>query len=73
MANTLQVPTQPLKKFVRAAEALDELQEAFEDFLISHNPALLRKLRRGRREDLAGETRPFDEFERELRTMRTSR
>jgi hypothetical protein len=67
MASTVQVPSRLFGKFLRASEALDEFHEAFEDFLILRNPALLRKLRKARRQHLAGRTRPFADFERELR------
>lgn len=66
MGHTVEVPTDIFRKFARATEALDELHDAFEDFLISHNPKLLRELRRARREHLAGKTRPFAEFVAEL-------
>lgn len=66
MGQTVEVPTEILRKFARATEALDELQDAFEDFLISQNPRLLREIRKARREHLAGKTRPFEEFIAEL-------
>jgi hypothetical protein len=62
MGHTIEVPTEVLRKFARASEALDEFHDAFEDFLISQNPKLLRELRRARREHLQGKTRPFAEF-----------
>jgi len=70
MGHTVEVPTDILRKFARATEALDELRDAFEDFLISNNPKLLRELRWARREHLAGKTRPFAEFVAELRAKR---
>ena len=73
MDQMVQVPAEVFDKFLRASRALDELHDAMEDFLIAHNPALLRKLRRARREDLAGKTRPFEEFLRELGRMRRSK
>ena len=66
MASTIKIPTELFEKFVRMGKALDQFHEAFEDFLIARNPALLRELRQARREHLAGKTRPFEEFEREL-------
>ena len=73
MAHTLQIPTELINKFLRASAALDNLHDALEDFLIVNNPALLRKLRKARREDQAGKTRPFEEFERELGRTRSSK
>lgn len=66
MGHMVEVPTDILRKFARATEALDELHDAFEDFLISKNPQLLREIRKARREHLAGKTRPFKEFIAEL-------
>jgi hypothetical protein len=66
MGHTVEVPTEIIRKFARATDALDELHDAFEDYFISHNPKLLRELRRARREHLAGKTRPFAEFVAEL-------
>jgi len=40
--------------------------DAFEDFLILHNPALLRRLRKARQEQLPGRTRSWDEFKRDF-------
>jgi len=53
-------------KFLRASEALDELHDAFEDFLILHNPALLRRLRKARREQILGKTRSWEEFKQDF-------
>ncbi|MGD1100858.1 MAG: hypothetical protein ABSA59_02235 [Terriglobia bacterium] len=66
MANTVQVPAELFRKLLQAEKALDKFHEAFEDFLITHDPTLLRELRQARREHLAGKTRPFEEFEQEL-------
>lgn len=64
MGQTVEVPAELLNKFLRAGEVLDELHDAFEDFLILRNPTLLRRLRRARREQLSGKTRPWEEFKR---------
>jgi hypothetical protein len=40
--------------------------DAFEDFLILHNPALLRRLRKARQEQLSGKTRSWEEFKRDF-------
>jgi hypothetical protein len=66
MGQTVQVPPELVEKFEHATEAFDELQDAFEDFLIVHNPAILRRLRKARREQLAGKTRSWEEFKRDL-------
>ncbi len=66
MGQTAEVPAELVNKFLRASQALDELHDAFEDFLILHNPALLRRLRRARRQQLSGKTRPWEEFKRDF-------
>ena len=66
MGQTVEVPVDLYNKWLRAGEALDEWHDAFEDFLILHNPALLRRLRKARQEQLSGKTRPWEEFKRDL-------
>ena len=66
MPETIQVPAGLFKKFLRAGQALGELHEALEDYLISANPTLLRKLRRARKEQVSGKTRPLADLWREL-------
>ena len=73
MADTVQVPADLFKRLVHATSAFDELHDAFEDFLILHNPALLRRLRRARREHLSGRTRSWEEFKREFNRSATRR
>ncbi len=73
MPQTVGIPVRLFKKFLRANEAFGELHEAFEDYVISINPALLRKLRKARREDLAGKTRPFVDLKRQLNIHSRSR
>jgi len=66
MPETIQVPTGLFRKFLRAGEALSELHEALEDYLISANPTLVRKLRIARRDHLSGKTRPMGDLRCEL-------
>ncbi len=66
MANTVQIPADLFRRFVSATEAFDELHDAFEDFLILHNPTLLRRLRRARKQQLAGKTRSWEGFKKEF-------
>ena len=70
MGHTVEVPSEILRKFARASQAFDDLQDALEDYLITHNRRLLRVLRQARREHLAGKTRPFAEFVAELNHSR---
>ena len=54
MGQTVEVPVDLYNKWLRAGEALDEWHDAFEDFLILHNPGLPRRLRKARRDQLSG-------------------
>jgi hypothetical protein len=73
VSETIQVPASLFKKFLRASEALSELHEAWEDYLISTNPTLLRKLRAARREHVAGRTHPLGDLRRELNLSPSAR
>jgi hypothetical protein len=70
MGRTVEIPTELFKILLRAGEALSEFSDAFEDYLILRNPALLRRLRKSGREDLAGKTRSFESFKRSLKRLR---
>ena len=61
MAIAPPVPAELVQKLKRAEKAFDDLHHAFEDYHISTNPRLLEKLRRSRRDQLAGRTRPFED------------
>jgi len=63
---SVEIPVELFRKLIQTGEALDDLHNAFEDYLISINSPLLRKLRKARREHLAGKTRPFAELKREF-------
>ena len=56
---TITLPKRVLEEFLHASEAFASLQDTLEDYLIAHQPNLLKKLRQARREHLAGKTRPF--------------
>lgn len=70
MGQTVEIPVDLYNKWLRAGEAVDEWRDAFEDFLIVNNPALLRRLRKARQEQLSGKTRPWEEFKRDLADSR---
>ena len=57
--NTVTLPKKVVEKVIDASEAFLALHDELEDFLISQQPALIKKLRQARREHLAGKTRPF--------------
>ena len=56
---SISLPKQMVEKVLKVSLAFEDLPEELEDFLIAQQPALLRTLRRARREHLAGKTRPF--------------
>jgi hypothetical protein len=47
-----------LKKVSKAAQVLQEIEEEFEGFLLTSDPAFLAKMRKARAEYLAGKTKP---------------
>jgi len=59
MMQTVTLPQRVVVKVLRASAAFEALHEELEDYLLTQQPALMRKLRRARREHLAGKTRPF--------------
>lgn len=64
------MPSHLVKRLAEVCVEFEELHDELEDFLISHNPQLMRKLRKARREDLAGKTRPYDQLAREAELPR---
>ena len=66
MSQTLQIPSHLVKRLAEVCFEFEDLHDELEDFLISRNPRLMRKLRKARREDLAGKTRPYDQLASEL-------
>lgn len=73
MARTVAIPVELFKKFLHAREALEDWHGAFEDYLVSANPTLLRKLRRARREHVSGKTRPLGDLRGELNLSPSAR
>ncbi len=66
MSETQQLPSQLVRRLAEVCADLEELHDELEDFLISRNRHLLRKLRTARREDAAGRARSYDELAGEL-------
>lgn len=66
MHETLQLPYSLVKRLAEVCVELEKAHDELEDFLISRNPTLLRKLRKARREHIEGKTRPYDDLAREL-------
>lgn len=57
--DTITLPTRVIEQVLQTSEDLILLHDELEDYLITHQPSLLKKLRKARREHLAGRTRPF--------------
>ena len=70
MGQTDEISVNLYKKWLRASKPLEEWRDALEDFLIVNNPRLVRELRKARQEHLSGNTRPWEEFKRELSNPR---
>ncbi len=56
---TITLPRRVVEHFLQASQELTALQDELEDYLIARQPRVLKKLRRARREHLAGHTKPF--------------
>ena len=56
---TITLPRQVVQRVLDASEAFAMLHDELEDYLISRNTRVLKKLRRARREHLGRKTRPF--------------
>ena len=56
---TVSLPRRVVEKVLFASVAFEALHEELEDYLIANRPTLVKKLRRARREHLAGNTRPY--------------
>ncbi len=56
---TVNLPKRVVESVLRVSVAFEALHDELEDYLIANQPALVKKLRRARREHLAGKTRPF--------------
>lgn len=59
MMQTVTLPRRMVQQVLQASETLTMLREELEDYLLAHQPGLVKKLRQARREHLAGKTRPF--------------
>ncbi len=69
MAQTVEIPADLFKEWLRSTKALLEYLETFEDFLAVKNPRLLRELRKARREHrehLSKKTPSWEELKREF-------
>jgi len=53
------LPKHVMVKVLRASAAFEALHDELEDYLLATQPALIKALRRARREHLTGKARPF--------------
>lgn len=65
-----QIPGRLLRRLAEVCADVEQLHGELEDFLLSRNPKLLRKLRKARHDDLTGKTRSYDELTRDLGLLR---
>ena len=59
MNDTVILPRRVVEQVLHASEAFVLLQDELEDYLLARQSPLIKKLRRARREHLAGKTKPF--------------
>ncbi len=66
MQKTIEVPASLLGKISKATKAFEELEDEMEDFFLSKDPEFLEKMRRARKDHLAGKTRPLKNLKKDL-------
>ena len=66
MEKTVNIPASLFKKISKATEALQELEDELEDFLLTADPQFIAKMRRARQHHVSGKTRPLQELKKEL-------
>ena len=59
MRSTINLPKQMVDKMLKVSVAFGDLHDELEDYLIARQPQLVKRLRRARRQHLAGEVHPF--------------
>ena len=62
MGETVEIPVALLSRMAEASEAMRELEEELEDYLISQDTELLSRLERARQQHRRGVLRPFAEL-----------
>ncbi len=66
MQKTIDVPLSLVEKISKAAKAFEELENEMEDVLLAKDPRFLKKMRRARKDHLAGKTRQLMSLKKEL-------
>ena len=62
MGETVEIPVSLLRKRAEASEAMREVEEELEDYVISQDTELLSRLERARQQHRGGIMRPFAEL-----------
>ncbi len=66
MPKTIDVPVSLIEKISKAAKAFEEFEDEMEDFLLAKDPQFLKKMRRARKDHLAGKTKLLANIKKEL-------
>jgi hypothetical protein len=66
MPKMIMVPESLLKKFLRATQVFEDLDEELEDFLLTTDAEFIRKMRQARSSHLNRRTRPLSDLKKEL-------
>ena len=66
MEKTINIPVSLLKKMSKATQALQEFEDELEDFLLISDPQFLVKMRRARKDHIAGSIRSLNDLKKEL-------
>lgn len=66
MPKTIEMPVSLLEKMSKVTKAFEELEDEIEDLLLSKDPNFLEKMRRARKNHLAGRIRPLKSLKKDL-------
>ena len=66
MPKMIMIPESLLKKFLRATQTFEDLEEELEDFLLTTDAEFIRKMRQARLSHLHRKTRPLSDLKKEL-------
>lgn len=63
---TISIPTNLLDKMINAVEYFEDFNNEFEDFLLRHDNAFIKKMMKARNEHLKGKVKQISELKKEL-------
>jgi CHASE3 domain sensor protein len=62
MEKTITLPQKTIDNLLDNLQKVQDAQDELEDYLLSQNPEFIERMRRARKDDLAGRTKPLEEL-----------